>query len=84
MLHTISAQLEELARLRHTRPAAVIAEALEVGMATLYQQSVLALYLQQKLSRRKAIQLVGLEAVRIADQQDQATQRDVAWGLGHG
>ena len=84
MPRTISAQLEALAHLRHERPAAVIAEALDVGIATLYRESVLALYLQKKLSRRKATQLVGAEGVRVAEQQDRATQRDIAWGLGYG
>lgn len=84
MQRPITAQLEELARLRHEKPAAVIAEALEVGMARLYQESVLALYLHKKLPRRKTVQLVGVEAVRVAEQQDRATQQDLAWGLGYG
>ena len=81
---TLTAQLEELVRLRHEPPAEVLAEALERGLARLYQESVLTRFLKKQLSRRTAIRLVGLEAVQTAEQQWQATQKDLAWALGHG
>ena len=84
MASTLTAQLEELVKLRHEPPANVLAEALERGLAKLYQESVLALLLKKRLSRRKAIRLVGLEAVQTAEHQWQTTQQDLAWGLGHG
>ena len=81
---TLTAQLEELVKLRHEPPAEVLAEALERGLARLYEESVLALFLKKQISRRKAVRLVGLEAVKTAEHQLQATHRDLAWGLGHG
>lgn len=84
MPETLTSQLEELVKLRREPPAEVLAEALERGIAKLYQESVLALFLKKRLSRRKAIRLVGLKAVQTAQQQWQATQKDLAWGLGHG
>ena len=84
MPQTLTAQLDELVKLRHEPPAEVLAEALERGIATLYQESVVTLFLKKRLSRQKAIQLVGLQAVNTAEQQWQAVQKDLAWGLGHG
>lgn len=81
MQQTVAAQLEELTRLRHETPAAVIAEAVELGLSRLYVETVLSHYLKKHLSRRRAVQLVGLEAVVSAERQHQVTQQDVAWGL---
>lgn len=84
MPSALTLQLEELVKLRHEPPAEVLVEALEQGLARLYQESVLTLFLKKRVSRRKAIRLVGLEAVKTAEQQWQATQKDLVWGLGHG
>lgn len=84
MSSALTLQLEELVKLRHEPPAEVLAAALERGLARLYQESVLTRFLKKQVSRRKAIRLVGLEAVQTAEQQWQATQKDLVWGLGHG
>ena len=84
MLSTLTLQLEEIAKLRHEPPAEVLAEAIERGLARLYQESVLTRLLKKQISRRKAIRLVGLEAVTVTQQQWQATQTDLEWGLRHG
>jgi hypothetical protein len=84
MAPTLTVQLEELVKLRHEPPAEVLVEALERGLAALYQESVLSLFLKKRLARRRAIQLVGLEAVQTAEQQWGAVRKDMAWGLGHG
>lgn len=81
MSQPLPAQLEELAKLRHETPLAVLTEALELGLAKLYQDSVLEHYLAKRLSRRKAIRLLGHELVQLAEKQDQAVQEDVLWGL---
>jgi hypothetical protein len=81
MQQTMAAQLEELTRLRHETPATVIAEAVQLGLSRLYVETVLSQYLKKHMSRRKTIQLVGLEAVVLAEQQHHATQHDIAWGL---
>lgn len=81
---TITAQLEEVIRLRRETPATVLAEAVELGVSRLYVETVLGQYLRKQLSRRKAIALVGLEAVTLAERQQQVTQQDLAWGLGRG
>lgn len=84
MQQTITGQLEELVRLRHASPQEVIAEAVEIGMLRLYTDSVLKQYLDKHISRNKAIQLAGIEAVRLAEQQHKITREDIAWGLKNG
>lgn len=84
MSSALTVQLEEIAKLRHEPPAEVLVEAIERGLARLYQESILAQLLKKQVSRRKAIRLVGHEAVKTAELQWQATQKDLAWGLRHG
>lgn len=81
---TITAQLEAVIRLRREPPATVLAEAVEVGVSRLYVETILGQYLRKQISRRKAIASVGLEAVALAERQQQVTQQDLAWGLGRG
>lgn len=84
MPHTLTAQLSELVKLRHEPVSEVIAEAVEIGLSRLYLESVLKQYLNKHISRHKTVQLVGLEAVKLADEQHKVTQKDILWGLGNG
>jgi len=84
MQNTVVNQLEEVARLRHEKPQEVIAQALEIGLAKMWQDGLLEKYLDRQISRKKAIQLLGLELVRLAEQQDKLVQEDVKWGLSRG
>lgn len=81
---TITVQLEQVARLRHQAATEVIAEAVEIGVSKLYQDSVLKQYLNKRICRRKAIQLVGIDIVKLAETQHKITQKDITWGLSNG
>ena len=84
MHQTITEQLAEVAKLRQEPPTEVIAEAVEIGMSKLYQDCVLSEYLKKRITRHKATQLVGLEVVKLAEQQQKIAKKDMAWGLGNG
>ncbi len=84
MRDSITVQIEELGKLRHETPAEVIAEAVKVGLSKLYRDSVLKKYLNKHLSRQKAIAAVGLDAVKMAEEQNRIVQKDLVWGLKHG
>ena len=84
MENTLTMQLEKLVQLRHESPVRVIAEALEIGIAELFQESVLKRYLNGDLSKKRAIQLVGIRVVELAEQQNKAVLKDIAWGLKDG
>ncbi len=84
MENTLTMQLEKLVQLRHESPVRVIAEALEVGIAELFRESVLRRYFRGDLSKKRAVQLVGLHAVKLAEQQNKAVLKDIAWGTKDG
>ena len=76
--------LGEVAKLRHAEPQQIIAEAIEIGIAKMWQESVLGKYLDKRISRKKAVQLVGFELVKLAEQQQKVVREDIKWGLRHG
>ena len=80
----ITSQIEELVKLRHETPSEVIAEAVKIGLSKLYMDCVLGKYLNKRLSRQKAIAAVGLDNVKLAEEQHRIIQKDIAWGLKHG
>ena len=82
MQNSLTVQLAEVAKLRREPPTEVIAEAVEIGLSKLYEDSVLKEFLNKKISLKKAIQLVGHEAVNLAKQQHKIVQKDLSWGLG--
>lgn len=84
MHQTITDQLTEVAKLRREPTTEVIAEAVEIGISKLYQECVLNEYLKKRMSKNKAIQLVGLEIVKLAEEQQRLARKDIAWGLGNG
>lgn len=83
MQSTITQNLHELARFRHQEPGQIIAEAIEIGLWKMWIDVVLAQYLKKKISRRKAIQLVGLDIVKLAEHQDRIAQSDLRWGWSY-
>lgn len=77
---SITEQLKEIAHFQHKNPEAVIAEAVEIGLEKMWLNSILSQYLKKQISRRKAIQLAGLDIVRLTEHQDKAVQKDIQWG----
>lgn len=82
MVRSVAAQFEELLRLRRESPSKVWGEAMEMGIAGLYRETILRQYLNKQLSRTQAIQRVGRDLVDLTDQQRRVVQKDIAWGLG--
>lgn len=80
MQNTITEKLQEVIQFRQEKPEQVIAEAVEIGLEKMWVDFVLAQYLKKRISRRKTIQLVGLELVRLAEHQDKYVQKDIRWG----
>jgi hypothetical protein len=82
MKRTLMAQVKELARVRHQQEQKVMDDAVIIGVKFLYRESVLARYLKKRLSRRRAVQAVGLESVKLAEAQNAAVLEDIAWAFG--
>lgn len=84
MQNTITEKLQELTTFRREKSEQVIAEAVEIGVEKMWIDDVLSQYLRKRISRRKAIQLAGLDLVRLAEHQDRAVQMDIKWGKVRG
>nr|WP_256487755.1 MULTISPECIES: hypothetical protein [unclassified Haladaptatus] len=59
----------------------VFEQALELGIADLWENVVLGKYIDGELSREEAIELVGLENVQRADHEAAVVEEDVDCGL---
>lgn len=76
-------ELEMLAKVREERVTTLIARAVEMGIDKLRQETILDQYLKRRIGRKKAIKLVGLDLVKLAERQRKAVMEDIEWGL-HG
>ena len=84
MHDTMTIQIDELVKLRHETPSEIIAQAVKIGLSKLYTDCVLGKYLKKKISRQKAIAAVGLDTVKLAEDQQRMVRKDIAWGLKRG
>ncbi|GAA5051597.1 hypothetical protein ACFFQF_27250 [Haladaptatus pallidirubidus] len=81
MAAEISDRVREIADARGVPESEVFEQALELGIADLWENVVLGKYIDGELSREEAIELVGLENVQRADREAAAVEEDVDWGL---
>jgi Tfp pilus assembly ATPase PilU len=75
-------KLETIARLTNQEVTHLLARAIELGIEQLWVQTIVDLYLKGQISRKEAIQAVGLRWVERAEQIRDAILEDVRWGLG--
>ena len=81
---TLETQLKEVVKTQKQSPSTIMAQALEIGLASLYRESILKSFLHKRLSRQKAVEHVGLQAVTLAEEQHAQALTDVDWGMKHG
>ena len=81
MSSTAVTQLENLIEINKKDASTILAQAIEIGISKLWTDTILNLYLSKKITRRKAIRLIGLDMVNLTDRQNQIAQEDVKWGL---
>ena len=81
MAAEISDRVREIADARGVPESEVFEQALELGIADLWENVVLGKYVDGELSREEAVELVGLENVQRADREAAAVEADVDWGL---
>ena len=80
MQNTIVVKLQKVAQYRHENLEQTIAEAVKIGLNKLWLDYILGRYLTKKISRRKAIELAGRDAVKSAEYQDKTVHNDLLWG----
>ena len=81
MAADISDRVREIAEARGLPESEVFERALERGLEDLWEDLVLAQYLDGELDREKAIERVGRTKVERADREREAVEEDVDWGL---
>lgn len=81
MAAEISDRVREIAEARGLPEAEVFEQALERGLEDLWEDLVLARYLDEELDREEAIELVGRTKVERAERECDIVEDDVDWGL---
>jgi len=81
MAADLSERVREIAEQRDLPESAVLAEALERGVAVLWKEVVLERYLDGGIDRTEAVDLVGGAAVERAERERDAVEADVEWGF---
>lgn len=81
MAAEISDRVREIAEARGLPESEVFEQALERGLETLWEDVVLAAYLDGEIDREKAIDRVGRTKVERAEREREVVERDVDWGL---
>ena len=81
MAAEISDRVRELAEARGLPESEVFEQALERGLEDLWEDLVLARYLDDELAREKAIERVGRTKVGRVERERGVVEEDVDWGL---
>jgi predicted DNA-binding protein len=81
MAAEISDRVRAIAEARGLPESEVFEQALERGLEDLWEDLVLAQYLDGDLDREEAIERVGRSKVQRAEREREAVEEDVDWGL---
>lgn len=81
MATDVSDRVREIARYRETDESAVIQEAVETGVETLWRNVVVSKYLNGDISHEEARDELGGDIVKRVDQAKEAIHEDIEWGL---
>ena len=78
---SVSERVHELAEHHGLDESAVIQQALEAGVETLYRDMVVSRYLADEISREEAVDQLGADIVNEVETARDAVEDDVRWGL---
>jgi len=81
MAAEISDRVREIAEARGLPESEVFERALERGLEALWEDLVLAQYLDGDLDREQAIEHVGRAKIERTERERQVVEEDVGWGL---
>jgi len=79
---TTSTSLARLAQELQKPEAEIMTMAFEAGLRQLWRERTLGQFLRGQLSRERAIELVGIDWVELAEQQHAAMNEDLEWARG--
>lgn len=78
---SVSERVHELAEHHDLDESAVIQQALEAGVETLYRDMVVSRYLADEITREEAVEQLGVDVVNEVETARDAVEDDVRWGL---
>ena len=80
-IETVSERVQELAENHGMDESAVIQEAVETNVETLYRDMIVSRYLDDEITREEAVDHLGIELVEEVEAAREAVEEDVKWGL---
>ena len=81
MAAELSERVREIANARDLPESEVFERALERGVEDLWEDLVLARYLDGDIDREEAVELVDRSTVERAEREREVVEDDIAWGL---
>lgn len=81
MATSLNKQIVEILKENRKDSADLLAKALEIGIHRIWADRVLQKFLSGKISRKKAISLVGIDLIKLAEKQKNVCLEDISWGL---
>lgn len=81
MAADLSERVREIADARDLPESEVFERALERGIEDLWEDLILARYLDGDIGREEAVELVGRSTVERADRERDIVEDDITWGL---
>jgi predicted transcriptional regulator len=80
-IEPVSERVRELAEHHEMDESAVIQQAVETGVDSLYRDMIVSRYLDDEITREEAIEHLGVELVEEVETAREAVEEDVEWGL---
>ncbi len=77
----ITKEIQEIKKYRKAEESQILAEALRLGVKQLWKKAILDEYAEGKISKRKAVRLLGPELVERLDKEKRFILKDIRWGL---
>jgi hypothetical protein len=81
MAADISDRVREIAEAKGLPESEAFEQALERGLETLWEDVILAAYLDGDLDREEAVERVGRTKVERAERERDVVEQDIDWGL---
>lgn len=77
----ISKEIQEIKKYRKLEEPQILAEAVRLGVKQLWKQAILDEYAEGKISKKRALKLLGPELVKRLDEEKRFILKDIKWGL---
>lgn len=81
MITQIEKELEYLLKESGRETSSLLADAVKEGIHLIYKRYVAEAYMDKKINRNQAIELIGEAAIEELDEAWHAVKSDIRWGL---